>query len=174
MPQEKLHLTNGKAEEHLEEIGSTARNIVDSFREIVWAVNPQQDSLDSLVDFLEQYAVRFLGTVNIRCYPDVPGSIPAMRLTSDARHSIFMAVKEALNNIAKHAGATEVRFSVSLQENGITLSLHDNGKGFVMDSVGRFGNGLTTMKERLEVVKGSATMTSVPGNGTSVHFIPLH
>ncbi|MFZ4619890.1 MAG: FG-GAP-like repeat-containing protein [Bacteroidota bacterium] len=167
--------TNGKAEEHLEEIGSTARNIVDSFREIVWAVNPQQDSLDSLVDFLEQYAIRFLGTVNIRCFPDVPGSIPAMALTSDARHSIFMAVKEALNNIAKHAGATEVHFAVLHSENSITLSLHDNGKGFTMDSVGRFGNGLTTMKERLEVVNGNVTMTSTPGNGTSVDFtIPLH
>lgn len=171
----KIALTNGKAEDNLEEIGSAARNIVDSFREIVWSVNPQQDSLDSLVDFLEQYAVRFLGTMHIRCFPDVPGSIPAMPLTSDARHSIFMAVKEALNNIAKHAGATEVRFSVSLQEKNITLSLYDNGRGFAMDSVGRFGNGLTTMKERLEVVKGSATMTSVPGKGTSVHFtIPLH
>ncbi|MBI2427486.1 MAG: hypothetical protein HYV29_01565, partial [Ignavibacteriales bacterium] len=159
-----------ETQQHLANIGSTARGMIDSFREIVWAVNPQQDTLDSLIDFLEQYALRFLKQAEIRCRLDIPEMIPEISLSSDQRHGIFMAVKESLNNIVKHARATEVKFSVHVEPNTVLLSIEDNGRGFSGAQLHRFGNGVANMKKRIESVGGSAEISSVFGKGTVVKF----
>ena len=155
----------------LKSIGSTTRDVVDSFREIVWAVNPQQDSFDSLIDFLEQYAQRFLKQAGIRCRFKIPAEIPGIPLSSDQRHGIFMAMKEVLNNTVKHARATDVKFSVSIGPKNITLTVEDNGRGFSEGHTRRFADGLANMKKRINDAGGEAQITSVPEKGTTVRFV---
>lgn len=156
--------------DQLRTIGDTARGIVESFREIVWAVNPQQDSLQSLIEFLEHYLQQYLRGAGIRCRLVIPDELPNIPLSTEQRHSIYMAVKEALNNIVKHSGATEVKFSIQVDRSVISISIEDNGRGFSNTAVGRFSNGLTNMRQRLQDVNGTAEITSVPKQGTTILF----
>ena len=93
----------------MDQIYRTARELTRAMDEIVWAVNPKHDTLDSLVTYLGRFAQTFLSAPEIRCRLDVPLSVPAWALTAEIRHHVFLAFKEALNNVVKHARASEVR-----------------------------------------------------------------
>lgn len=95
------------------------------------------------------------------------------RLTSEKELSLFRIVQEALNNVSKHAQATEVDVSVEFRGNGIKIAVNDNGKGFElrgsMDDLPRIGQlGLMGMQERIWLLDGSIEVNSEPGNGTSI------
>jgi signal transduction histidine kinase len=95
-------------------ISATARQAVKSLDEIVWAVNPRNDTLGHLLDYAGQFALDYLRTVGIRCRLDFPETeVPPYELSTDLRHNLFLVIKEALHNIFKHAGATEVWLRVS-------------------------------------------------------------
>jgi len=157
--------------EHIQNILSTARGVFRGMDEIVWAVNPRHDTLSSLIDYLSKYAQDFLRPAGIRCRLDMPTDVPAYPLTSDARHNIFLTVKEALNNIVKHAGATEVWLRVGLDATRCTISVEDNGRGFQVGSTRPGGNGLSNMKERLEAIGGELRLASRTGGGTALELI---
>ena len=84
--------------------------------EIVWAVNPQHDTLDSLATYLQKFAQSFLQTANLRCRLDLPMELPSWTVNAEVRHNLYLAFKEALNNVVKHAAASEVRISLHLEE----------------------------------------------------------
>jgi len=147
--------------------------------EIVWAVNPKHDTLESLASYLEKFAIDFLGLAGIRCRLDLPLETPWWQLSSEARHHLFLAYKEALNNIAKHSGASEARIRLTLAAAAFELEMADNGCGFVPPEHGRTrdqqgghlgGNGLTTMQRRLQDIGGVCDIKSIPGQGTRVTF----
>ena len=151
--------------------------------EIVWAVNPKHDTLDSLVTYIGRFAQQFLSAAGIRCRLDVPVYLPSWALTSEIRHNVFLAVKEALHNVVKHAAATEVRISLELQAGGFVLVLVDNGRGFDLRSPGKqglanvdgarisSGNGLPSMQKRLEEIGGRCEWNTAPGEGTRVKLV---
>jgi signal transduction histidine kinase/ligand-binding sensor domain-containing protein len=166
-----------------DQIYSTARELTRALDEIVWAVNPQHDTLDSLVTYLGRFAQQFLSAAGIRCRLDVPVNLPTWALTSEVRHNLFLAFKEALHNVLQHARATEVRVSLELQPGGFKLSIADNGCGFdtapaKFNSTPRLegtrlsvGNGLCNMRKRLEEVGGRCEWETTPGEGTRVKFL---
>ncbi len=158
---------------NLHQIHTTARELTRSMDEIVWAINPQHDTLDSLMAYLESFAQDFLGTARIRCRFDVPLQLPVLPLTAEARHNLFLAFKEALHNVVKHSQATEVRISAELTATDFTLMLQDNGSGFLLVEAHRkgFGNGLANMRRRLAKIGGQCDIEPVPGAGTKVKFI---
>jgi signal transduction histidine kinase/ligand-binding sensor domain-containing protein len=163
-----------------DQIYATARELTRAMDEIVWAVNPQHDTLDSLVAYLGRFAQNFLGAAGIRCRLDVPLHLPAWPLTSEIRHNTFLAFKEALNNVVKHAQASEVRISLELQAGGFSLIVADNGRGFERDGHNgqaftrgdearpAGGNGLVNMQKRLEEIGGRCAWDTAPGEGTRV------
>jgi signal transduction histidine kinase len=162
----------------LDRIYSTARELTRAMDEIVWAVNPKHDTLDSLASYLGRFAQEFLGTANLSCRLDVPVQLPAWPMTSEVRHNLFLAVKEALNNVVKHASAREVRVLLALQADAFTLSLEDDGCGFdpsrpVVAAVDRLssGNGLGNMRRRLAEIRGRFQVESASGKGTRVVFV---
>jgi ligand-binding sensor domain-containing protein/signal transduction histidine kinase len=117
-----------------DQIHSTAREVIRAMDEIVWAVNPAYDTLESLVAYLGRYAERYLDTVGIRCRLNVPLQVPRRALSAEVRHNVFLAFKEALHNVVKHAHATEVRISVELHTSGFVVLVADNGRGFVLNA----------------------------------------
>jgi len=157
----------------LERIYSTARELTRSMGEIVWAVNPQHDTLDSLASYLGNFAQEYLVSINIRCRLEVPLQLPHWPITADMRHNVFLAFKEALHNFVKHSGANEVSIFLATQEAGFTLAVRDNGRGFdpatVSSRPGR-GNGLVNMRQRLEKIAGRCEIQSAPGAGTEIKF----
>jgi len=159
-------------------ICDTARELTRAMDEIVWAVNPRHDTLESLLNYLEKFAQDFLLTAGIRCRLDVPENFPPWPLSAEVRHNLFLAFKEALNNAVRHAAASEVRVALTLEPGGLALAVEDNGCGFSpgasagAGAADRFasGEGLENMHRRLAKVGGVCEIDSAPGKGTRVVF----
>jgi signal transduction histidine kinase len=118
---------------NMKRIFGTARELTSKMDEIVWAVNPRHDRLDSLANYLSRFAHDFLNTAEIRCRLDVPLEVPARSITAEVRHHLFLAFKEALNNVVKHASATKVRVELKLAAEKLELLVADNGRGFSVE-----------------------------------------
>jgi len=158
----------------IQKISDLAREVVTNLDEIVWAVNPKNDTLDSLATYITEYSSTFFESAPIHCRFDVPEKIPPHHLTAEMRYNIFNAAKEALTNILKHSQATEVRLAFRIQDSSFELLIEDNGAGFHPDRVSRFSNGLTNMRQRMADINGTLSCTSKPGGGTTVKFqLPL-
>ena len=164
----------------LDRIYDTARELTRSMDEIVWAVSPRHDTLESLATYLEKFAHDWLAGAGIRCRLDLPLQFPEWHLTSEMRHNVFLAFKESLHNAVKHSGASEVLIRLAVKEKSFELAIADNGRGFVVGekmkasshAPGRAasGNGLENMQRRLAAIGGSCEIQSAPGAGAKVIF----
>jgi signal transduction histidine kinase/ligand-binding sensor domain-containing protein len=168
---------------NLDRIFGTARELTRAMDEIVWAVNPRHDTLDSLANYLSRFAHDYLSVAEIRCRLDVPLQLPALPVTAEIRHNLFLAFKEALHNIVQHGAAAEVRVKLELEAARLTLRVADDGRGFDIATppggraaIGRIarGNGLANMRRRLADIGGTCEISSKLGIGTTVAFaLPL-
>lgn len=164
--------------EDLNQIYLTARDATRAMDEIVWAVNPKHDTIESLASYLEKFGFDLLDAAAIRCRLNLPGTLPRVRLTTEARHNLFLAYKEALHNVVKHSGASEVRITLEFLAQELKLVVEDNGRGFglshmengVVRGPGRVatGNGLGNMSQRVQEIGGTCRIQSEPGRGTTV------
>ena len=151
-------------------IGNTARKAVQGLRTIIWAANPQNDTLDSLVQYISQYSYEFCEAASLPYRLDLPTEVPALPLIAEVRHNLFMVVKEALHNVVKHAHAKEVRLSLKLHEGLLELRVEDNGRGFKVDSVATgHHSGLANIRHRMEAIGATLFIESSPGTGTSIY-----
>lgn len=157
--------------ERLQEITGRARTLAASLDEIVWAINPANDTSQSLVDYFFPYAQRLLGSAAIRCRLQVIEPLPASSLGAEERHEFFHAYKEALNNIIRHSGAAEVQISFSAAEGSLLIRVADNGRGLEDTDDKGSHHGLSGMRERLLRLGGRCEITSSAGSGTTVTFI---
>jgi signal transduction histidine kinase len=164
-----------EVERWLRMIPATARRTIQSLDEIVWAINPKHDSLESLANYLSQFAQEYLTLAGIRCVLDVPTVLPHVTLSAEVRHNLVLTVRESLQNIVSHAAATEVHVNLRLDENSLRIAVADNGCGFDPDRVTGDGNGLSNMRRRLEDLDGITEISSRPGGGTTVQLsVPRH
>ena len=155
----------------LAELNVAARDAARAVEEIVWSANPGNDTLPSLVNYLTQHAENMLGAAGIACRVNAAVEWPEVYLSPAARHAVFMAFKEALHNILKHAGATEVQLVVSPQRDQVQVRISDNGRGFDVEaSRQREQDGLLNMPARLAKVGGTCSIQSTPGTGTVVEM----
>ncbi len=155
---------------HVSQIASLSRQGIKSLDEIVWAVNPRSDTLADLVDYAGQYAVDFLQMAGIRCRVDFPATLPERELSGEVRHGLFLAVKESLNNVVKHAQATEVFLRVKVTESRLQLEITDDGLGFAALPHNALADGLRNMQQRLAEIGGVCSIASEPGAGTTIRF----
>jgi signal transduction histidine kinase/ligand-binding sensor domain-containing protein len=157
-----------RAEERIEKMSSTARQAVKSLDEIVWAVNPRNDTLAHLIDYTAQFTTDYLRDAGIRCLLDVPEQAPAREVPSNVRHNVFLAVKEALQNIVKHARATEVWLRINTTPAGLKVVVEDNGCGFERAPEDAWADGLRNMRQRLTEIAGECRVQSRVGAGTLI------
>ncbi|HEY3762538.1 MAG TPA: two-component regulator propeller domain-containing protein [Verrucomicrobiae bacterium] len=157
-----------KTAERIEKISGTAREAVKSLDEIVWAVNPRNDTLSHLVDYTGQFATDYLRDAGIRCLLDVPDSLPAREVPANVRHNVFLVVKEALQNIVKHARANTVWLRINTDGQGLHIGVEDNGCGFDQSAGDPWANGLRNMRQRLAEIGGDCRIQSRPGAGTTI------
>lgn len=159
-----------KTDERIEKMSATARQAVTSLDEIVWAVNPRNDTLAHLVDYAGQYATGYLRAAGIRCRLDVPEGMPAGEIASDVRHNLFLVIKEGLQNIVKHSRATEVWLRISTGENKLRVGIEDNGRGFEKTADDPWADGLRNMRERMMEISGECRVESRVGAGTTIQI----
>jgi signal transduction histidine kinase/ligand-binding sensor domain-containing protein len=157
-----------KAGARVWEISETARQLIKSLDETVWAVNPRNDTLPHLIDYVGQFAVNFLRTAEILCHVDLPHAPPQRPMPADVRHNLFLAVKEALNNVVRHARATAAWLRVTVTEESLTIVIEDNGQGLAEGASETEGNGLRNLRQRMAQIRGRFEITSQPGAGTRV------
>ena len=169
-------------QQQIASISDASREVLHSLDEIVWAVNPQNDSLEHLASYIGQYAQDYFQMTGIDCELDIPAELPQHPLSSQARHHLFLAVHEAFTNILKHSGATRACISVSCSPAGIEIVASDNGRGFVPPAApsgeetnpAETGDGLRNMQRRLAAIGGRCEVQSQPGQGATIRFlIPL-
>jgi signal transduction histidine kinase len=160
---------------HLDQIGDRARHMVVALDEIVWAMNPKHDSLESLGSYLCLYADHFLKLANITFRLTGTLDLPNQTLNPIHRHEFFLAFKEALTNVVRHSGATEVRLSIRIIGNRLRLSLADDGGGLGSGPPTAGMDGLANMRARLEKMGGRFAIASQAGRGTTLRFyLPLN
>lgn len=165
---------------NLERISNSARQLTRAMDEIVWAVDPQHDTFNGLMDYISAYAEDFLRTAGIRCRMDLPVTLPSARVDAELRYNLFLALKEALNNVVKHARATEVWLRLRIEPMSFTLIVEDNGQGFSAGGgngatgagANRItsGSGLLNLEKRLTAVGGRCGIHSVVRQGTRVEM----
>jgi signal transduction histidine kinase len=172
--------------EKLDSIARTSRDLLQSLDEIVWAVNPHNDTLEHLAAYLGQYATEYLQNTAVQCELRIARGLPNYPLSAEARHNLFLAFEESLNNALKHGRASAVQIEMRVDGSLFRIRVQDNGSGFDSQSLseksnnpGRVrgtagGNGLQNMRQRLAMLGGNFEIESQPGQGTVVCFtVPL-
>jgi len=158
---------------HLGRIFQSGNEMAQALDEIVWAVNPSNDTLDKLISFSCEFAQGILESAGIRCRLDVPASLPRLSLNSKTRHQLCMALKECLHNIVKHARAHEVCMSIRLKGQMLEMRVSDDGEGFdlaVLQNKAGTHDGLRNLRERMADIGGTCEIQSAPGQGTQVSW----
>ena len=154
----------------ISEIRQVTNKLVAALDEMVWVVRPTNDNLEHVIGYLTQYASTFFENSTITCKTDMPLQLPDAEIPGPVRHNLYLALKEALNNIVKHAGATEVLLEVNIEEQQLLLSVHDNGKGIDSKEGERFKRGLVSMRRRMQLNGGSFSIRVNDRQGTTVQF----
>jgi ligand-binding sensor domain-containing protein/two-component sensor histidine kinase len=168
----------GVAGEPLNMIAETSREMVDAMSDIVWAINPQKDYLNNLVQRMRRFAEDILDAQEISYRFNSLENLKDVSVGSDVRREAYMIFKECVNNAVKHSGAKKIDFRINLENEFLVIEISDDGRGFDteeaenLDSLG--GNGLINMRRRADNLGGTFLIDSAPGKGTrAVIRIPI-
>lgn len=169
----KSKLETSDSTEEIDFISHTSNDLVYKMREIIWSMNSKYDSLDDLIGYTSKYVREYLAISNIKFEMEIPKVIPDCYLNGEARRNIFLVVKETLHNTFKHAHASNVQiafniYNKSAKSTELKITIHDNGVGINLDAIHRFGNGLDSMKKRLEQVGGTYDISKQNGTVTTL------
>jgi signal transduction histidine kinase/ligand-binding sensor domain-containing protein len=159
-----------EAEGHARQISQTARETTHALDEIVWTVNPSNDTLDGLVNYICKQAQDYLAVAGLRYRLDVPAQLPKTAISPETRHNVFLAAKEAVTNIVKHSGATEAALRLRLEPESFTLEIQDNGRGpaGLKEKAAESRNGMRNMRKRMEDIGGRFSIGPGSQGGTVV------
>lgn len=152
------------------QISGIASKVVDDMGEIIWAMNPKNDSAEGFASYLRQYAANYLEQTGIEAVFNLQEDIPEIKLSSEMRRNLFLVVKEALHNVVKHSRATQVLIALHFQNQTLDLTIKDNGIGFEQPSTTYLGNGLKNMPLRIQNVGGSIQILAAKGEGVKIHI----
>jgi two-component sensor histidine kinase len=153
----------------LSEIAGISRELVDSMRDIVWAINPDHDRLSNLVYRMRRFATDLLGSQNIGLQFRSAVADHDLRIGANMRRQIYLIFKEAIHNIARHSGASMVEVEFDRVEDSVVLRLSDNGKGFDPTSENG-GQGLPSMRKRAAALGTQVELQSAPGQGATLRM----
>jgi signal transduction histidine kinase len=133
----------------IDKISSSANELLNKMNAIIWSMSSSNDSLGNMIAYIRSYALEYFENSGVACRISIPENLPNIEVTGKIRRNVFLVVKEALNNILKHAKATEVTITLIRVDHGLTLYIQDNGVGINFDQLRQFSNGLINMKKRM-------------------------
>jgi two-component system sensor histidine kinase UhpB len=158
--------------ETLNTVTRISHELTDNMRDLVWALHPENASLNHLVARIREFVSDFYEEMDIKVQKEFPSAVPEISISKELLRNVFLVVKEIVNNIAKHAGADEVLFRVSLDAATLKIAVSDNGKGFDVPEQ-KEGNGVKNMKNRVGSVGGNFNIKSGPGGTTIEIEVPF-
>jgi signal transduction histidine kinase/ligand-binding sensor domain-containing protein len=158
---------SSEARTNFNQITQMSRELITALYQTVWAINPENDNLDAFGNYICQIANRLCERTPVRCRFQLSGLLGEIQMSTQVRHNLSLAAKEAVHNIIKHADAKDVIIAVEYAENLLTVSIRDNGRGFSLEQK-HDGNGLNNMNRRLKDIGGTYLIESGPNQGTIV------
>jgi signal transduction histidine kinase len=161
-------------EAHGRQISQTARETSRALDEIVWTVNPSNDTLEGLANYLCKYAQDYLTVAGLKYRLEEPPQLPATTISPEVRHNTFLAAKEAITNIVKHAHASAAWLRLRVEDSAFVLEIQDDGRGPGGAETKVMRNGLRNMRKRMEDIGGRFEMSAASEGGTLVRLtVPL-
>jgi signal transduction histidine kinase len=160
-----------EVESHAQQICQTARDTTHALDEIVWTVNPSNDTLDGLVNYTCKYAQEYLALAELKYRLEVPPQLPSTPISPELRHNVFLVVKESVNNVVKHAQASSAWLRLQLQPHQFIIEVEDDGRGLTAADREKGRNGLQNMRKRMADVGGEFEIGPREGGGTKVRLV---
>lgn len=160
----------------LTEIADSARGLISSMRDIVWSVDPRRDDLNSLISRVRQFASDVLEPKGVKWDLEIPSQRAGIKLDPNERQHLFLILKEAINNIARHAECSSVSVSIAIDHSKLKAAVRDDGRGFTpsldeSSPTANEGHGLSNMRVRARQLGGTLVVHSAPGSGTRLDLI---
>ena len=144
-------------------IADTSRELLQNISEIIWGLNSKNDYVDNLAAYIRRYAAEYFENLPLKFKTTLPAVIPRLPISGERRRNIFFTVKEAMNNIVKHARATKAELIFSIKNDVLFVVIQDNGIGIPEGKLNQFGNGLKNMHKRMSGINGSIKIETNAG-----------
>ncbi|MBK9420211.1 MAG: hypothetical protein IPN44_04065 [Flavobacteriales bacterium] len=151
-------------------LAGTAGELIGSLRQIIWAMNDDQATVEDLVVYATNHVRRSMDEHGISLQVRTPGPWPDGLLTSEQRRNIFLVIKEATHNIVKHAGAKNVELSMDMEGHLLAVRIADDGIGMPATTRAEQGNGLRNMARRMQALQGELEFRNGENAGTLIRF----
>ncbi|MBK7652199.1 MAG: hypothetical protein IPJ20_17840 [Flammeovirgaceae bacterium] len=156
---------NGSASTSFAQIEDHSGKMLSQMVDIIWSINPGNDTLDEIVLHMKEFAADILEPKNIDYYFHESGNVKNQKIDATIRKNLYLIFKEALNNAMKYSQCTSIDITLTLTASQLTLDIVDNGTGFSMSEV-KLGNGLNNMESRAKLMKGKLNFETNPCEGT--------
>jgi signal transduction histidine kinase len=163
----------GETKEWLGQISDTSRGVMEEMSQIIWALNPKNDTLEGLIAYIRRFAYEYLEPASVNCSFDLPEVLPNVILSVEVRRNVYLVVREALHNVVKHSGATKVLISLKMNGHWFRMMVKDDGRGFDPGKLEFPGNGLINMKKRMNDIGGEFLIRSKAKEGTEIELVVL-
>ncbi len=157
---EVMKQTKDNKAEVIDKISHTARSLVNNLDEMVWALNPHNDTLQQLIAYVSEQAIPFFENTKIEFDQQIPDDIPHVLLGEEKRRALFLCIREFLNNSLKHSNARQVTLCWTFEETQFSFVIADNGKGFDTRQKDKNGNGLKNMETRMKEINALYSLKS--------------
>jgi ligand-binding sensor domain-containing protein/signal transduction histidine kinase len=158
------------ASRSFERVSGVAHDAMRTMDELVWTVNARNDTVESFSEYAVEFANEHLTLAGVRYRLQIQPDLEGFALGADTRRHLYLAFKEAIHNIVKHASASEVHIRLTVEDGILTLEVADDGRGLPAEAIAGTGNGLRNMRERMEAAHGSLQVESSAGGGTRLTF----
>lgn len=161
---------NAVLAENLKTLSKTAKSLADNMKDLVWSLDPENNTLDNLIARINEFSSEFLEDFPIQALFEFSEQIPSLSISKEVQRNLFLTFKEALNNAVKHAQADAIKIVVTTTRTLLTIGIVDNGKGFEEGKIKKTGNGLRNMTQRLNAIGGVFKIEST-SSGTRIFII---
>lgn len=173
MANKKLRDDPLKTGEYIGKISDNSQRMMEAMDDIVWSINPMNDSMRKIIARMREFATGILEAKNIGLKFEVEEKVNEVKMDMEARRDFFLVFKEAINNVAKYSQCQTCSIHIRLQQQQLRMDIEDDGVGFKVSEADQ-GNGLSNMQKRAQALKGRIQVDSAPGGGTKVALhIPL-
>ena len=152
----------------VEKINKSSKETISKLGEIIWAIKPENDNLESFLSYIRNHIGNFLEHTTIKYKINFPESLNGQIINPELKRNLFLVLKEALNNSVKYSEAANMEFTFSLVSNRYYFSIADDGNGIEENVIQGSGNGLINMKRRIENMRGSFNIETGKNMGTKI------
>jgi len=173
MAKRKVRTDTEKTQEYIEKISDNSQRMMEAMDDIVWSINPTNDSMQRIIARMREYATNILEAKDIDFTFRADETLNDLKINLESRRDLFLVFKESVNNLAKYSKTSCAHIAIKTHKKNVVMLVEDEGIGFDTKAADS-GNGLTNMKKRAELMKGRLEIKSAIGKGTRVILeVPL-